>query len=84
MANIPHTPRTAKSARRGLSLALLGVLAVVVAAGIAWAATDTTSPPKFYLSATPSSQTVTPGQAANYKLALDRQNHFIAPVSVSV
>src|SRR6185436_5006242 len=75
--------KTAKSARYKTALALLGVLAVVALAGIAYAAV-TEAPGYFTLTASPSTQTVTPGQTATYAVDLDRQNQFVDPVNVTV
>jgi uncharacterized membrane protein len=74
--------RTAKSARRKFSLTLLGALVVIAAASIAVFAIE--PGPSFYISASPSSQTVAQGQTATYSIALDRQNKFDQPVALSV
>jgi uncharacterized membrane protein len=76
--------RTAKSARRKFSLTLLSVLVVIAAASIVVYAAVTEAPGYFTLKASPSTQTVTPGQTAGYVIELDRQNQFIDPVTLTV
>ena len=68
-----------------MRLTLLGVLALVAAASIAVFANA--GPQPFDLAASPSSQTVTPGQTATYAIALNRHNtnngKFTDPVALS-
>lgn len=82
MTNRHLTPRTAKSARRKFSLTLLGVLALIAATSIAVFAVP--NKPGFDLTASPSTQTVSPGQTATYSISLKRDNKFTSPVALSV
>ena len=73
--------RTATSARRAL-VTLLGVLALTGLA--AYTVLAAGGKPDFTIAASPSSQTVTKGQATAYTVTVTRVNGFTGPVTLSV
>jgi uncharacterized membrane protein len=75
---IPSPQKTAKSARRTIALALLGVFAL---AGIAAYAAG--GKPDFGISPSPSSATVSQGQTATFTIQLTRMNGFDKAVALS-
>ncbi len=69
------------SARRRLCLTLLGVLAL---SGIsAYAVFAAGGKPDFSIAASPSSQTVSQGQATTFTVTVTRANGFTGPVSLA-
>ena len=76
---ITHLTRTAKSAKGKLALTLFSALAVLGATTVLGA-----PKPSFSLSATPATQTVTPGQTATYTVGVNRQNKHAAAVNLTV
>jgi hypothetical protein len=78
----PNSKRTAMSARRKLSLTLVGVLAALAASGVAVFAAGGKA--DFAIAASPSSQTVTQGQSTSYSVTVDRVNGFAGSVTLSV
>jgi hypothetical protein len=79
MRTFPNT--TAKSARRKLCLTLLGVLCLFSLGAFAVYAAPKSD---FSIAASPSSQTVTQGQATTYTVTVTRVNGFADPVTMSV
>lgn len=73
--------KTAKSARRKICLTLLGVLCLF---GIGAYAVYAAGKADFSIAASPSSQTVTQGQATTYTVTITRTNGFADPVTLSV
>jgi uncharacterized membrane protein len=73
--------KTAKSARRRICLTLLGVLCVF---GLGAYAVYAAPKADFSVAPSPSSQTVTQGQATIYTITVTRSNGFADPVTLSV
>jgi uncharacterized membrane protein len=73
--------KTAKSTRRKLCLTLLGVLCLF---GLGAYAVYAAPKADFSIAASPSSQTVTQGQATTYTVTVTRTNGFADPVTLSV
>jgi hypothetical protein len=75
--------RAAASARR-IWLTFLGVLVVLASGSLVYAATKPPAPGDFSLAATPSSQTVVPGEAGLYSVSMTPLNGFSGTVSLAV
>ena len=74
--------RAASSARRVSLVALLGVLVLLATAGYGVLAAS--SKPDFTISASPSSQTVSPGGKSSYTVSVTRLGGFTGAVSLAV
>jgi len=76
---ITSLTRTAKSAKAKWAIALFSALAVFGASGALLFGASA----KFTVSAAPATQTVTAGQSTSFTIALQRQNKFTSPVTLS-
>jgi uncharacterized membrane protein len=78
----PLLNKATKSAKRKFCLTLLGVI-VVLGAG-SYAVFAAPSKPDFSITASPSSQTVSPGGKATYTVSVTRANGFTGAVNLTV
>jgi hypothetical protein len=79
---VPQTP-AARSRRRIIAVALVGVLAALAAIA-AYVLASNGGKPGFSLRATPSSQTVSQGGAATYRVKVERRNGFTGAVRLKL